>query len=838
MMRLWVCVWFCFYDVGMKRVSFNGGELSPELALRSDLDVYHRGAQVIENFDVSQVGGVKRRRGMRPFADAMVGSRLFPYVYSTQERYVVEVNDVALRVYSSEGVLVEELACHIASPNLLRSKQVNSLLVLSSPDYPVMVLKRDSMAKWTLEPFRYKHVPWRYEGYRDVAITVSRNALAEYEVVFPDVPDLDSVERECCAGDILRLSYYTQQTDLFDYAVALLNGVDVVVGVSPSSNFIEGQKLARRTDKTKQYYSCVKDWSGASSFVGGLGSPENYPDNFLKAENLSGFDVVVPINGLASGLSFRRGDKVVVDSGYWEYFTCIKAFSGVSDYIAGSVEPENYPGHFIRGLAVGEACPCKGTWQFYCSGAWIGEYEVRRSFKGSSLRDEWETRGSSFSRIGSPSNMLLSGDEAKEEVYLRLFVTRSQYQGNELINGFAPDSCSNRLIVSSYKHDMQLCYTTVEDEVTGELVSFSWSYINPIKRSFDGSRQVIDWSWQAFSDKYGYPALCEIYNQRFVLASTSAQPQSIWMSCSDDLNNFFIGKSDDAALAVTMSTTTQNPICWIIAQGSRLLLGTSDAEWVVSSGGNQTITYANARIDNHGYVGSSNTPAIMATDKVIYFERGSGRLFQYGYDFQSDSYTSRDLTVFSDHILRNGGGVMDGCFLRKPNAKAFLVLNDGTAALMTYNSMHEVNCWHRYSTAGSMEGCAVLPNGTAGDSLFLIVERKAGRFIEVIDDESPYSDRYEFDYTSTIVTNALTSVEHRAKPFPMSEVKFYFAEEEIVDGLQVTTDGVEWDNLDRNDETMPKGWNSLISSGHWDYEVTVGIRVSGERGLHLLAIQG
>ena len=57
----------------MKRVSFDGGELSPELALRSDMDVYTRGAQTLENFDVSQMGRIRLRRGMRPFADVQEG---------------------------------------------------------------------------------------------------------------------------------------------------------------------------------------------------------------------------------------------------------------------------------------------------------------------------------------------------------------------------------------------------------------------------------------------------------------------------------------------------------------------------------------------------------------------------------------------------------------------------------------------------------------------------------------------------------------------------------------------------------------------------------------------
>lgn len=818
----------------MKRIAFNGGELSPELAMRSDMDVFQRGARVIENFDVSQMGGIKRRRGMRPFADALQESRIFPYVYSTEERFLVEVNSVQIRVFDTSGTVIYEEDCFVPSPFRLRYKQVNSLLILTSPDYPAMVLKRNSEGVWAFEDYRFKSVPWREEGFRDYPLSVTRGTDGEYGVAFPE--ELPDIEKECCSGDLLRVSFYTAQKDVFGYSGQLLSGVSILTVLSPSSNFPEGQKLARRSDESRRYYACTQDWTGSTSFVTGLASPENYPDNFLAAESLEGFDDVSPINALTNSMSFKRSEKVVLDSGYWEYWTCIRAFSPGS-YVPGSVAPDDYPGHFTRGLAIASAAPCRGTWQFYCSGSWIGEYEVRRSYEGSDLTSEWETLGNSFSRLGATSNTLLTGDEQKEECWLRLFITRSRYEGLELMNGFPADSCSNRLVISPYKHDMLLRYSTVETD-EGEIISYSWDYVNEIKLNFTGEREIIDWSWQAFSEKYGYPSLCDVYNQRLVFASTASQPQTIWMSATDDLNNFHVGKTDDAALALTMSTTTQNPICWLMAQGARLLLGTSDAEWVISSGGNQSITYANARIDNHGYVGSADTPAIMATDKVVYFERGSGRLYQYGYDFSSDAYVSRDLTIFSDHILRDGGGVRDGCFLRKPDSRAYFILHNGTAALMTYNSLHEVNCWHRYTTAGTMEACAVLPNGTASDSLYLIVQRTDGRYIEVIDDQSPYIDRYEHDYTSTMITNALTSVEYRARQQPAAEVKFYFEEETEVEGIQITTDGTTWDSLDRNDATIPQGWNSLISSGHWDYDILVGIRASGDRPLHILALQG
>lgn len=488
--------------------------------------------------------------------------------------------------------------------------------------------------------------------------------------------------------------------------------------------------------------------------------------------------------------------------------------------------------------------------------------------------------------------MLLTGTEAGEECYIRLFLTRSRYVDDALATGFPDDICSNKLIVSAYKHDMLLRYSEMEEEEAGstmynlqstiwgdspggprkeegrtrEVMASGWEHVSAIKIPFNGRRQVIDWSWEAFRPAYGFPLLCEVFNQRLVFASTAAQPQSVWMSKADDLNNFALGKEDDSALAVTLSTTSQNEICWLMAHSSRLLMGTADAEFILTAGNAAALTYATMRVENHGYVGSAAVPAIMAVDKVLYCERGGARLYQYGYDFQSDSYVSRDLTVFADHLLTRGGGIAGGCILRKPEARAVFALKDGSLALMTYNTLHEIHCWHRYETEGKVVSVAALPDGDGADLLFLIVEReesggtkynlqgtidenlpgeareeggKPRRFIEVIRaDAEVYVDHESRDYCSTLLTNALTSVEAKVQKAPVAAVQVCLGEETVVAGLEVSCDGVRWDRLDRNDRMLPAGWHNLIASGRWEYDTVVGLRVRGDRGMKVLAIQG
>lgn len=250
----------------MKRISFNAGELSPELLQRSDLDAFHRGASTLINWDVSQMGGIRRRRGMLPFAEAWERSRLAPYIYSNSgnERFLIEVSGDALRVLSPDSG--EELArfdAEFGEVESLRWKQVNNLLLFTHPACPPHVLKREN-SQWKFEPFSFKAHPWRHTGYRDDPVLILTQADGSYSVVLPD--SLPDAERSMESGDILRASFYTEQQEAFSYRSSLLAGVRKTELLSPTSSFASGARLALRGDSSLAYYVCIKDLeAGASS---------------------------------------------------------------------------------------------------------------------------------------------------------------------------------------------------------------------------------------------------------------------------------------------------------------------------------------------------------------------------------------------------------------------------------------------------------------------------------------------------------------------------------------------------------------------------------------------
>lgn len=844
------------------RVAFNSGEFSPEMAWRSDIDQYGRACEKLENWEVSQMGGLKRRRGMRYLNNALSdSSRLIPYIYSYSQggdqRFIIELSPTIVRVLDYNGweqarfTSGENKLSFEYEPRKVYYKQINNLLIITALDNAPMVLKRSKENEWVFEPWEFKQQMWRYNyEQRDFPIEISKTGDA-YFVTFDEEEDAGETADDMGGAEYLRASFWTEQQEASASGTSLRENVKVVEELPAEAHI--GEKYAIATADTIQYFVCKADWSDSAYYTVSLDSPANYPNNFIQAENGEGFEDVTPvwsIHDVNPGGTITKGTKIAIKTGYWEYFTCIEEFSRPTSEEINKFS--DYPGYFISGLAVGEALPCRGEWAFYCSGLWFGCYEVRRNYETSKLDSNWEQRGMSFSRNEAASNLQPTGSEADEICYVRLFLTKSKRMDDtSIIAGFVQDSTGNRLIVKPYKHDLELLCTPVRDGdiQTGEL----WTCSQKVLVDWGASRKVTDWSWQAFSVRYGYPLLCEVYNKRLVFASTDDQPQTIWMSRTDDLNNFSTsGSAATAAMALTLNTTSQNPICWLQSQNYRLMLGTSEAEFSISAGQNQAaISNANAQIEDHSHVGSDGVAALALNDVALFVERGAGRVYSLQYSFQIDGYTSQDLSVFAPHIAREHGGILEMSSIRKPDTVGLFVLGDGQLGLCTHNTLHEINAWHRWVTDGQILSVCGMPDGQNDDKIFLVVKREEktssgvilseGVYIEVVDGKSDYTDN-ERDYASLVVTTSL--IDYREGFFgKKSSVPNYLclgADFQIQgDNILVSDDGGKtWKRPPHpGDHVLRKGWNKQYTPSGYKYEVKPSVKVTGNQGIHILGLR-
>lgn len=964
----------------MIRNAFNGGEVSPNIAQRPDLDVHARACTRVENFDLSQTGGVRRRRGMRGLAEALPGSRIYPYIYSATVSYLVELAPGGCRILSPAGEVIytwEDSPWNNAEVASLRVRQVNKYLFVTCSTQPVTTIWTDDGIAWTRDPWQFKSPPLRHSGIRDTSITLTRNGDT-YQVVFSESEtDKDAAEGEMLSVEITvpTATAYASVNEWRSGSKGLYNFTTMTNG----SNAKVGQIVWVREGGYDVWWECVRDFAGNVDFVAGKTTPADYPQHFAKgapygkiltckgewkfqcsqtwygemaverrypnetewtciatsfsqlgaASNLQptgeekGEECYLRLRvyqqdargPMSDGCSlqlvvsqykkkmllraahqadgtgvfvtdFRRpandNDKrFLLENTVYDLHnantlstkggtvTVLELGGGTLRYADNMLQLSLNEKLELRRLPEGtDRIECvfdavanwhhlyrDGSYYFLVPKSPNATITTRTGSNSSSQPNEWrakvdyyeytqiypaDTDGPTWHHVGTDcaegKGALVESSHALSIKYSNMFrVDLSTYPPDDLLH-----QAGAHIDIPAG----EVCYSaefSKQDAVRPNLV---YAIADPVPESCPAHAVSRVWSWEAYTRAYGYPTLCDIYQQRLVFASTRAQQQTAWMSKTDDINNFEISDEDDGALSVTLSTTSQNPIVWMLAQNARLLLGTTSSEWTIS-GGDGGITASNARADNSGFVGSAAVPATMAVDKCVYVERGGGRAYQYGYNYEADAYMSADLTVFADHILCDGGGVVSGCFLRKPDPRAVFALNNGTLALMTYNTMHNVNAWHRYTTDGRIEDAVALPNGNKDDLLFLLVDRTNStksknkkRMIEVIAPENDYVDNGELDYTSTLVTVPCGPAEAQGTKRQSVLVGLCLGEPTPAGGIEISNNGQDWRPIDRDPAaTLPKGWQEYPAPVAWRRENSVGIRVKGNRGFSLFCVQ-
>ena len=126
--------------------SLAGGEISPSLYGRIDLEKYQTSLRRCRNFIVRQSGGIENRPGFRFLGSAKYADRycrLIPFQFSVSQTYALELGDHYFRVWSN-GALVTDggSPVEVATPwpvsviSELKFTQSADVMTVCHNDYP------------------------------------------------------------------------------------------------------------------------------------------------------------------------------------------------------------------------------------------------------------------------------------------------------------------------------------------------------------------------------------------------------------------------------------------------------------------------------------------------------------------------------------------------------------------------------------------------------------------------------------------------------------------------------------------------------------------------------
>jgi hypothetical protein len=141
-----------------RQTSFAGGEFSPTLWSRMELERFGTGLRTARNFFVTEHGGLKNRAGTE-LVDEMLGTtRLLRFIFSDSQSYVLCFTNLKLRIASFGGMIESapgvllEVTTPYAAADLARLKiaQLGDIVTITHRNYAPRELRRASHTSWAL----------------------------------------------------------------------------------------------------------------------------------------------------------------------------------------------------------------------------------------------------------------------------------------------------------------------------------------------------------------------------------------------------------------------------------------------------------------------------------------------------------------------------------------------------------------------------------------------------------------------------------------------------------------------------------------------------------------
>lgn len=287
-----------------------------------------------------------------------------------------------------------------------------------------------------------------------------------------------------------------------------------------------------------------------------------------------------------------------------------------------------------------------------------------------------------------------------------------------------------------------------------------------------------------------YPSTVAFYQQRLGWGRTNNKPNAMWFSKSGEYENMDITRplkaSDSISFALVAGKV--NAVNQIVSMTNLLAL-TSDSVFSINGGSEGFISPTNivtARQNGRG--GSRLNPIVI--DQVTFYQTAVGNSIRsLGYEFQSDGYTSNDMTIFSPHFFR-GLGIVSWAYTAEPLSVIWAARSDGALLAFTWQQEHQVWGWTLCSTDGLVESvCAISEFGE--DRLYLTVRRTINGtsrvFVERLAttnwsaiDDACFMDA-AVSYTFTTPQTKLINLQHLE-----AKTVVVLADGAVIEGLKVT----------------------------------------------------
>lgn len=788
--------------------SFAGGELSPSMYGRTDIAKYDSGAAVLRNFFVLRYGGAANRPGFKFIAQTYNNKKavLIPFMYSTDQNYIVEITAGRCQFYTDGGIVVKEDGSPYSIENFFADKDLEDaakikytqsadVLFIVHPAHAPMTLTRYGSLDWRFEAMDITGGPFDASNFNSAYIVTKTQQWTTPGTYTVHIPaGIDSIEYKIAGagggggggnhmshgpylyggngGSGELLTGKMTVTSNSDYQVIVGAGGAGGVGVKYSDSQTSGKSGGNSSfgnisargggggyrATTPSYSSSEGEWIGGSD--GANGTSYGAGGAGGNGTNWGGGTAGSGGNGWVEILySASIGDNTTVKAS--DVYGDI-TLTASDDIFAKSDEGSLFSlTHFLEtDYKKGTPSSTGGNLQVsvlpksnvYVEsfGFWDGNFSLEKydpvSLQWVNVRTQSGNRSQNYSLT----------EENTSESIASYRVTSTEFNTG----------------VWSGENEKQRGYITIQSiggDYTGHVLITE--YVSPtvvkgtVKKQLASTDETRDFAFAAWNGEKGYPSATGFYEDRLVFAGSKGFPQTFWTSKTGDYYNFgtSIPSADDDGITATLNGGQMNGIKAIIAFGEMLLL-TAGGEFKVSGGG-KAITGSNVLSQPQEYRGVSDVNPVTIGSRIIYVQHQGNIIRDLAYSYDVDKYTGDDLNLLASHLFE-GHKIISMTYQQIPNSIVWCVRDDGLLLGLTYIKEQDIYAWHQHTTAGGKFVSVCNIGGATEDKLYAVIERGGQYYVEIMesrDKSANVEDQFFVDSGITYEgepTDEISGLEH------------------------------------------------------------------------------
>lgn len=756
-------------------LSTAGGLVSPKLDARVDQQKYGTWLRQCQNMIPYRSGGLTRAVGTQYIGAAKYANasghnysvRMIPFIFSTNTEFMLEFGHHYIRFYSN-GQQV-----HVSTaPVWVTTKFYNPGLFVIDPF--------DGLIYYSIQGNSAKN-PHLFPAFWTQQTILECYTPYEADALTGDIYDTDIWGiTPCQINDVV---YFTNPL----FAVWSLTRTSNVEWATQEVPFLTPALLDENATNTILTPTQLTGFAGlmTASAPAWMAAYFYLPGNSVEVTGVI-YNCIVP----------NTSSAVFADDlarGWWEAVVIFNALHVGSTWqysVLRSSSYLEYDGVAATGFADGTSgtIDCMGTFTVRTYGVWSSDIAIQRSQDNGQT---WVTINTITSR--DDNNETFTGTAVVQSLF-RFVITNSVVPTTpgatdprvvftvqdaflrglffiyRLNTNYSVDY--NVITPLSDSNGLQPAWVSGQAYVVGNKVSFQGSNYNctlnvtssTIPPNDPGHWMLIFpggslyWSEAAWSDYRGFPRAVTTFQQRMIYASSGFEPQRIWGTQTNDIENF--DRSDPSlatgGFAYDLNAPSRGPIVWLTAQAD-LFAGFEGAEWVINAGNSGptvgsggAITPTNINAVEQGTFGSAPTvqPAIVG-NAVFFAQRQADAMRQMLFSVYTAKYMSQDLTALSDNLFASGIVQLAYQSRWRHQGILWVVTKQGSMCGLTYDLDQEVFGWCMRLTGfgqtdlignpvandNGIESAAVLySSGSSDDEVWVVANRMIGgvqtRYIE------------------------------------------------------------------------------------------------------------